>query len=168
MVMPARAGPQIEASWKPPGHGARQQRQRHHLRQQRVTRRPVDHHRRSACRESEVHPVDARAIPRGQRKLDRAGAPEQLRQHHDPAPVKTIGHLPGRQKQQDHRHELHQPHEGEGHGRTGALINIPAKRHGLRLLQDGGEKRAGDEQAIVADVKDGKGAVGAGRGPAHA
>ncbi len=73
--------------------------------------------------------------------------------------IDAVGDVTGRQRQQDDRRDLYQPHQADGEGRTGALVHFPADggvEHLFAELPEGAPKK---QQTKITKTECSKGIV---------
>jgi hypothetical protein len=86
-----------------------------------------------------------------------------LSEQHDAPPFELIRDMPGRQRKQHRRHELHQPDQAQVERTAGDRIDLPADRHRQHLESEtrrDARKPERDERGVS---EQGVGAIGHGR-----
>jgi hypothetical protein len=108
--------------------------------------------------DEEQHRIDRRrARVRDRQPAERQDAEGQrdVADRHDPPAIETIGHVPARQRQHQHRRELHPADVPERDGPMGERIDLPADRDRRHLRAQIQRQRRDDVPAKIA-VREGR------------
>ena len=135
------------------------------------------HHRlagrrfRRACHAHEAHEdQNPHLVERARRTPDREQpgrqALDRLTRDDDAAALETIGGVPGRQRQEQRRRELHETHQAELEGAAREVVNLPADRDRQHLKGEAGRQPGSpelDERGVTTDgIERRRGWIGAG------
>ena len=75
--------------------------------------------------------------------------------HQDAPPVVLVGEVAGRERKQDDRGDLHEPHHAQGEGGMGAQPELPGDGEAEHLRTEAAEKTPDNEEAKIANSQNG-------------